>query len=434
MKLYVMRFLWVLVLVSSSDVLAADSTTVAEAAQHAVEQSKLTLPGSAPFHLKAKIVEKTNPSSDYKAEIEEYWVSPSKWRRTITSPTFSQARTVNGDDVYEENKGDYFPWWLNDLVTAIFDPLPMIDTLKNINSPLGKPSGGEHSIACARMEAKVGTPPAVNTTYFVLCFEGGHGLIESIVSPGYDADFKKYKSFKGKQVSRLITIDPEPGTTIEASVTELDELTNPDKSMFAVDQPTPIADRLKSIMVSDEATVHKLIDSAPDILWPTVRSGKTSGVLSMYVSVDRSGRVREAWPLNSDNAGLEDPAREQIKAWRFKTANSDGQPVQVETVITLPFTTKIGDPILILSDEDARKLASNVVNPVFPPGTPSGTEVKVQLGVTLDGKVNGVGNPYSVPTPLFMAAAGALRQWHFRPYIRDGKPDIFGADIVFRVP
>jgi hypothetical protein len=37
---------------------------------------------------------------------------------------------VNGDQVSEEDKGDYFPWWLNDLVTAIFDPVPMLDSLR----------------------------------------------------------------------------------------------------------------------------------------------------------------------------------------------------------------------------------------------------------------------------------------------------------------
>jgi hypothetical protein len=33
-----------------------------------------------------------------------------------------------------------------------------------------------------------------------------------------------------------------------------------------------------------------------------------------------------------------------------------------------------------------------------------------------------------------MVAYPALRQWRFRPCLRDGKPDLFGADIVFRVP
>ena len=183
-----------------------------------------------------------------------------------------------------------------------------------------------------------------------------------------------------------------------------------------------------------ETTIRSLSAYTPDILWPSVRSGKTTGVLSMYISVDRSGHVREAWPLNSDNAGLEDPAREQVMKWQFKPAKMHDVPVQTETVLTLAFNTKIGDPIPILSDEEARKLATNIVEPVFPPGTPKGTEVKVQVGVSLDGTVNGAGNPYNAPTPLFMAAYGAVRQWHFRPYLREGKPDLFGADIVFHAP
>jgi hypothetical protein len=234
-------------------------------------------------------------------------------------------------------------------------------------------------------------------------------------------------------VPRRFVIDPEPGTTIEAKIAELDELTSPDESLFGVQKPTPATERIGHTVVS-EATLRSLSAYTPDILWPTVRSGKTSGVLSMYISVDRSGHVREAWPLNSDNAGLEDPAREQVMKWQFKPVKMHEVPVQTETVLTLAFNTKIGDPIPILSDEEARRLAINIVEPVFPPNSVKGTEVKLQIGTSLDGSVNGAENPYNAPTPLFMAAADAVRQWHFRPYMRNGKPDIFGADIVFHVP
>lgn len=414
---------------------SSDSRTapLAEVAQHAIEQSQLTLQGSRPFHLKAKIVETTNPDSDYKAEIDEYWVKPDKWRRTITSPGFSQILIVNGANLSEENKGDYFPWWLNDLVTSIFDPLPMLESFKKTNVQMPMPGGSERSSTCARMQVKVGTPPAENNAFLVLCFEGTRGLLASAITPGYDAEFKDYHGFKEKQVARRLVIDPEPGTTIEARVTELDELQSPDESLFAVAQSTPATERIGRIGLS-EATVRSLATYTPDILWPSVRSGKTSGVLSMYISVDRTGHVREAWPLNSDNAGLEDPAREQVMKWQFKPAKMHDTPVQTETVLTLAFNTKIGDPIPILSDEEARKLTETTVEPVFPQGSVKGTEVKVQIGVNLDGTINGVGNPYNVPTQLFMAAYGAVRQWHFRPYLRNGKPDLFGADIVFDVP
>jgi hypothetical protein len=75
----------------------------------ALQQSSLTLPGSKPFHLKAEIIESTNPDSGYKGTFEEYWVSPEKWRWRIESPEFSQTKVVNGDKVLEQNTGDYFP-------------------------------------------------------------------------------------------------------------------------------------------------------------------------------------------------------------------------------------------------------------------------------------------------------------------------------------
>jgi Gram-negative bacterial TonB protein C-terminal len=305
--------------------------------------------------------------------------------------------------------------------------------LKNTNAVMPKANGSARSNSCARLQMKVGLPPAENSAFAVFCFEGSHGLLESATTPGYDAEFKDYRDFKNKRIARRIVLNPEPGTTIEAEVIELNELRSVDENLFAMQQETAPAERMARMTVS-EATARSLFMDTPDIVWPSVRSGKTSGVLSMYISVDRSGHVREAWPLNSDNAGLDDAAREQVMKWTFKPAKMHDVPVQVETLLTFAFNSKVGNSIPILSDAEARKLATNVVEPKFPPGSAKGTEVKVQIGVSLDGSVNGVGNPYNVPTPLFMAAYGAVRQWHFRPYIRDSKPDLFGADIVFRVP
>jgi hypothetical protein len=65
--------------------------SLGDVAESAVRQSKLTLPGSESFHLKAEIVETTNPSSEYQAKVEEYWISPEKWRRTKTRATISHG-------------------------------------------------------------------------------------------------------------------------------------------------------------------------------------------------------------------------------------------------------------------------------------------------------------------------------------------------------
>jgi hypothetical protein len=392
-----------------------------------MQASSLTLPDSKPFHLRSTIAESGEPGSDYQAKIEEYWVSPTKWRRTIDSPDFSQILVVNGDAVYEKNTGDYFPHWLNAFVTALFDPLPMLEVLRKTNSSIPKPGGSENSTTCADLHAKVDR--------WVLCFEGSHGLLSSVFTKGYAAEFKEYKNFAGKRVARLIVNDPEPGTKLEARIIELVELTQPDEQMFAVQQPTPPAERLSSARV-DEDTFRSLVVGSTEIDWPTVGEGLTTGGCAVYVSADRTGGIREAWPAGCDNAGLQDPLREAVKKWHLKPAISNGVPMQVEALLGFTFRSGLesSKALPVLSDSEVRNLATNVVEPVFPPASAEkGAEFIVQISVDETGKLAGIGNTHNLKGPVFMAVYAAVQKWHFRAYLKDGKPQYFHADLVFRV-
>ena len=131
-----------------------EKARLADLADQALRQSQPSYPGSRPFQLEANIVETTNPRSAYRARIEEFWVSPGKYRRVIEAPEFAQTLVVNGDQVYEKNTGDYYPWWLQGLVTAIFDPLsPMGEALTRSTAEIPKPGVGERRTlapTCAR--------------------------------------------------------------------------------------------------------------------------------------------------------------------------------------------------------------------------------------------------------------------------------------------
>ena len=392
----------------------------------ASQRSQITSPGSHPFVLKAKVFESTNPSNDgYKADIEEYWVAPDKWRRTIKTSDFSEKLVVNGNQTSEQIAGDYYPNWLRTIVQGIFEPdavLTGVDLSRSSDNPV---LGGKE--LCRRFTYMAGIAPVSNKVFSSFCFEDG--LLSSVLQPGYQVTYKNYKKFAGKSVPRTIGEYLESGTELEARIEELTELNAPDEAQFAVLETTAPLQTVRT----DEASLRNLAVNAPDIVWPPVRSGATQGTLSLYVCLDRNGHVREIYELNSSNAGLSDVARDQVMKWQFKHAHVHGDLVQVEGILTFAFDTKIGNPVPILSDSEARDLATKIVEPVFPSTAIVGTEIKVQVGVGLDGSVNGVGNPYKVSMPLFMAAASALREWHFRPYLREGKPDVFGADIVFHV-
>jgi hypothetical protein len=165
-----------------------------------------------------------------------------------------------------------------------------------------------------------------------------------------------------------------------------------------------------------------------------VREGKTSGVMSLYISNDRAGHVREAWPVASGNPELNDAVRQQVLQWQYRPYTNGG-PSQMEALLTFAFTTRIENPIPVLNDTEARKLATRVVEAVVPPGkSRKGTRFTLRISVDEAGKLQAVLNPNTVAPALYTAGAAALKKWRFRPYLNHGKPDRFYADVTFRVP
>lgn len=398
-----------------------------EMTARAIQQSKLTLPGSESFHLRAEIIESTNPPSPYRGTVEEFWVSPEKWRRTIESPGFSQTMVVNGDKLLEKDTGDYFPWWLRDMITAMFDPTASLEIPDHVSPRAAKPLDPRISSLCTTVNTSIDR--------WSICFEPRRTLLTSIYSnhTGYGAEFKNFEGFGKKQVPRHIVFNPESGTTIEATITQLDKLQQMDEKMFAIEKSTPPQDRITSVRISEDA-LRNLSLTNTNIDWPAVGGGLAKGGCAVYVSADRSGHMREVWPGGCDNAGLEDPLRDIVRKWQLKTAVVDGVPVQVESRLTFGFEAKVApDPLPELSDAEARMLATKVVEPVLPPESGEvSSEYAVKISVDGTGKLAGVENIKNLATSEFMAVNEALSQWQFKPYIKDGKPQYFHAEIVFR--
>jgi outer membrane biosynthesis protein TonB len=60
-----------------------------------------------------------------------------------------------------------------------------------------------------------------------------------------------------------------------------------------------------------------------------------------------------------------------------------------------------------------------------------GSKFSLRVSVDEAGKVQAVLNQNNIAPTLYNAGAAALKQWRFRPYINQGVPDRFYADITF---
>jgi hypothetical protein len=394
--------------------------------EKALKKSQLTLPNSQPFHIKFSITETSNPQSGRHAEIEESWLSPAKYRRTIKSPEFSQTLIVNGDAVSEINTGDYYPYWLYEFVDAAFDPVPFAAGLKQINARGAAAPSGKNDTACGDVHFRVDR--------WVICFNHDE-TFASIFTKSYDATYKDYEKFGNKLVARQILHDPESANELVATITALDALTQPDESLFAVANPTPPAERITLLPIGED-TMRSLVVGGADIAWPTVVGGKDSGGCGAFVSADRAGNVREVYSAGCDNFAVQEPLRQILLKWKLKPAVVKGVPVQVNSLMGFAFKVQVtpAPPVVELSNDQARQLASNITEPNFPAGSaPHGTKVEIQISVDDDGKLLGVNNIKNVGA-TFLPASAAVGRWKFQPYLKDGKAVPFNANIIFTVP
>jgi hypothetical protein len=405
--------------------------TIGEAITQGADKISLTTDGVPPFHLKVKISEPGQADSDYVGTVDLLWAAPGKWRRTVESPDFSQTAIMNGDSYQEANKGEYYPLWLRNLALASTDPLTALAPLRQSLATI--PFESRSGTNCERVQSRVGIAPTQNNAFTVICFRGD-GLLESVTTPGFHAEFRNYKSFGGKKIAHQVSEYLEPGVTVLAEIIELEPISAPDASAFELTGPAAPEKALTTLRIT-ESTARPLIKNALGIAWPAIRGGKTNGVLSIYVAADRDGHIRETYPLNSDNPAIDDIVRGQVSKWELRPVTSNGIPVQIETILTFGFDLKIENPPVILTDAEARKQAIKALEPVFRSGiAPSGTQFKVRVSVDEQGRVAGLEPENGFDLQLVLAVNAVLHEWRFRPYLRDGKPDFFKADLIFRVP
>jgi hypothetical protein len=307
----------------------------------------------------------------------------------------------------------------------------MIEELKRIDSEMAKPYGSEHSDTCADLHTKIDR--------WVICFESSHGLLTSAITRGYDAEFKNFKAFGDKRVAHLISIDPEPGTHIDATITELTEVREVDEGMFAIPRASPPEEQIKTVKV-DETVVRALALTDTNITWPPVGGGLTAGGCAVYVSADRDGNMREVWPHGCDNPGLEDPLREIVKKWKLKPAKDHGNPVQIESLVTFKFETKVvkEDPIPVLNVADmARQTLSCKPSSISPGLLPAGTVVTVRVSLNETGGVLGVslaGERCPVQCGLLAGPIESVEKCKFAPYSVNGHPTPYQGDIELIAP
>lgn len=309
---------------------AANRVPVSKLLDQMIHRSTLAEPGGSPFYLKATIRDKDDTKSEFNGTVKEYWLSPTKWRRVVTLRDFSQTRIVNGDLVYEENNGDYFPANDEMLANEIVDPLPKsaVDLMNQLGLMGAEPGTGRGQC----MAEKYFNNSEGRETRVLLAYDCDSGLLIYLWSPtccyGVMTDYRK---FHHKMVAYATKDDP-----INIRVDTLKDLDSPDESLFAISQPTPANKRVITENLT-ETQVRTFLVGTTEIQWPRVTKNPPEKSMTVNVVIGRDGRIKEARTYSPVENAIEDAALKAVRQWTFQPQSVDGVPAQISTSLTLPF-------------------------------------------------------------------------------------------------
>lgn len=321
----------------------ADKIPVGKLLDQMIHRSTLAEQGGRPFYLKATISDRNDNKSEFNGTVEEYWLSPTKWRRVIKLRDFSQTRIVNGDMIYEDNKGDYFPLHDEMLANEIVDPLPKsaVDLLNKLQLVATEPGSGEGQCVAE----KYFNDPDGRETRVLLAYNCKTGLLIYLWSPsccyGVMTDYRK---FHNKLVAFATKDDP-----INIRIDTLRDLDAPDEALFAISQPTPPAGRITTRQVS-ETEARSFIAEKAEVQWPTVSQKPNGQGVEVRVVIGRDGRVKEAWSYSPVDGAVKNAALNAIRKWTFSPQSVDGVPAQIETKLTIPFSSELQSAVALGPD------------------------------------------------------------------------------------
>jgi hypothetical protein len=382
-----------------------------------------------PFHA-VLTFKPRDPDTDQNlnGKVEVFWAAPDRYRLQLDTPAFGQTLIVHGDSVQETDRGDFYPNWLRNFVTALLDPMPRLGQIRERPNQIsgGQLPAGYFTQPCIGRNDRPGGITD-DLTWARICFDKNRPQLQFAQDISYNMEFSNFADFHGKQIARTYKTEVRSDNSIIGQLVTLEDW-QPDDAVDVVSKPTPAQDRILTTLVST-AQEESMLESAPkDVHWPTVREGRLDGYMIIYAITDRTGQVRETSTHNSDNPELGDFGRELALKYKFKPLLVNGVAQQMEMPLVLHFTATNGDPIPELDDAQTRRLITGCDLPhdMADPAS-AGHQIEIIFSVQDDGHLDTLGS-----SDRKVSVLGLFRQFgscHFAVYSQNGKPTPYYAHL-----
>ncbi|HXC00116.1 MAG TPA: energy transducer TonB [Terriglobales bacterium] len=285
-------------------------------------------PNAPPFQMKLTFSFVGKDLETSEGTYSEVWISNSQWRRETTVGNFRRIEVGGPTRRWLLDSGGDFP-----------EEAAGVSSLLNV-FPARTAKFQFESIASpdAETQCAVTKPWGDKRKRLAFCFDKASGFLVENVTPqlvgaqrvvDFSCNYGQFKKFGVYAFPRTLTCFLDGHRKMEAKVVELSTMTSPDATLFS---PPPASLELGN------CSLNPLPPQAVNTHYPLVPLGTSKNTsVTLWMIVNVKGEPQGVKVIRSAGKQFDDPAMNAVRAWHFKPATCNGEPMPAPISVEIRF-------------------------------------------------------------------------------------------------
>jgi TonB family protein len=296
------------------------------------QKNGLSGPGVRPWHIHG-----TYRTYDEKGSLlregvyEEWWLSPTKYKRTFSSTDFTQTDYANGIGLFRSGAQDWPEGFEIALRERLINPLPPASLLTDIDLKKSERSAGRGKLQCVSMTYPTNPHIKVPSDFFPsACFDSTAPILRESITGRTQIIYSNFLTFQGHNLARQLEITTCGTTAAELVLDQVEMIADPSEAIVA---PSTDAKSigLTNLTFKASRTLYPVVIKKV-VPAPNSKTGHVQGKVKVNATIGEDGHVRTVRVLDGP-FDLCQPAQEAAKQWEFWPPEIMGQPRSFEIEI-----------------------------------------------------------------------------------------------------
>lgn len=284
-----------------------------------------------PWHLKAtyKLLDEKGNTTD-QGVYEEFWVSPTKFKRTFTGTTFTVTDYGTEKGVLRSGKQSGPPYLVSEMRRKFVEPMQSLEVVGIESYDLVQREAGTTKLACLSMKDASGA--RFGPTW---CLDADRPVLRISATPqGLQMLRSAVVSFEGRYIAKDLAFIQSGKTVLSAHLDSIEPIPAIDDALFVApgDASPPKPDTVPQGALIVGFAITRVQPDYPDI----AKGSRVAGTVVIQAILGKDGRLRNLSVVSGPKI-LQQAAMDAAKKWVYRPYLLNDDPVEVTTSINIIF-------------------------------------------------------------------------------------------------